>query len=126
MQWHIATFFNQPIDQHGPSVVAIASLEPNLPVILTSLILAIVTFFFPNLLLFFLSRFSLIWSYYLQEMVIDTDPVTKQQYPRYLIYDAIRVHGKDVIEDRFWLRWERIQVSNACLTSLKNFMHSLI
>uniref|UniRef100_A0A2P2HXK1 mRNA guanylyltransferase n=2 Tax=Hirondellea gigas TaxID=1518452 RepID=A0A2P2HXK1_9CRUS len=42
------------------------------------------------------------------EMVIDTDPKTGQKYPRYLIYDAIRMRGKDVMQDTFWMRWERI------------------
>ena len=44
-------------------------------------------------------------------MVIDIDPKTKQRQPRYLIYDAICINGKDVRQDLFWMRWERIMVS---------------
>ncbi|XP_068216244.1 mRNA-capping enzyme isoform X2 [Palaemon carinicauda] len=42
------------------------------------------------------------------EMVIDVDPKTKVKYPRYLIYDAIRIQGKEIINDTFHMRYERI------------------
>ncbi|KAF2365927.1 mRNA capping enzyme catalytic domain [Trinorchestia longiramus] len=42
------------------------------------------------------------------EMVIDIEPKSKKKLPRYLIYDSICVRGKDVRDDTFWLRWERI------------------
>ncbi|KAK8374884.1 hypothetical protein O3P69_009724 [Scylla paramamosain] len=42
------------------------------------------------------------------EMVIDTDPQTGMKYPRYLIYDAIRIQGRDIMQDTFHLRYERI------------------
>ncbi|XP_018018870.1 mRNA-capping enzyme [Hyalella azteca] len=42
------------------------------------------------------------------ELVIDVEPGTKKRYPRYLIYDALRIRGRDIREDTFWLRWERI------------------
>lgn len=45
-------------------------------------------------------------------MVIDTDPKTGAKYPRYLIYDAIRIQGRDVMQDSFYMRYERIMVSS--------------
>ncbi|RXG68112.1 mRNA-capping enzyme [Armadillidium vulgare] len=42
------------------------------------------------------------------EMVIDVDPKTGTKYPRYLIYDAILIGGKNVATDNFHLRIERI------------------
>ncbi|MCL4115734.1 UNVERIFIED_CONTAM: hypothetical protein GTU68_011226 [Idotea baltica] len=42
------------------------------------------------------------------EMVIDVDPRTGSKCPRYLIYDAIRIHGKDIALDPFQLRFDRI------------------
>lgn len=44
-------------------------------------------------------------------MVIDTDPQTGMKYPRYLIYDAIRIQGRDIMQDTFHMRYERIMVS---------------
>lgn len=45
-----------------------------------------------------------------QEMVIDTDPQTGTKYPRYLIYDAVRIQGRDIMQDSFHMRYERIMV----------------
>ena len=45
-----------------------------------------------------------------QEMVIDVDPRTRAAVPRYLIYDAIVVNGKDVKHHLFNLRWQRVMV----------------
>ncbi|XP_045584174.1 mRNA-capping enzyme [Procambarus clarkii] len=42
------------------------------------------------------------------EMVIDTDPNSGAKYPRYLIYDAVRIHGRDIMRDTFHMRYERI------------------
>ncbi|XP_076036152.1 mRNA-capping enzyme-like isoform X2 [Oratosquilla oratoria] len=43
------------------------------------------------------------------EMVIDKDPNTGQKFPRYLIYDAVRIQGREVSHDSFPLRFERIK-----------------
>ena len=42
------------------------------------------------------------------EMVIDTDKKSGRKTPRYLIYDAIRIHGRNIINDNFHMRFERI------------------
>ncbi|KAG7157861.1 mRNA-capping enzyme-like, partial [Homarus americanus] len=42
------------------------------------------------------------------EMVIDTDPNSGTKYPRYLIYDAVRIQGRDIMNDSFHMRYERI------------------
>lgn len=42
------------------------------------------------------------------EMVIDTDPTSGTKYPRYLIYDAVRISGRDIMNDTFHMRYERI------------------
>lgn len=42
------------------------------------------------------------------EMVIDTDPKSGVKYPRYLIYDAVRIQGRNIMTDSFHMRYERI------------------
>lgn len=46
-------------------------------------------------------------------MVIDTDPKTGTKYPRYLIYDAVRIQGRDIMQDTFHMRYERIMASTS-------------
>lgn len=45
-------------------------------------------------------------------MVIDTNPKTGEKTPRYLIYDAVQIQGRDIINDTFQMRYERLMVSN--------------
>ena len=56
----------------------------------------------------------------LQEMVIDVSPSGK--FPRYLIYDAVRIHGRDVTNDNFHMRFERINVKLIYLIDLLTVM----
>lgn len=48
------------------------------------------------------------------EMVIDTNPKTGEKTPRYLIYDAVQIQGRDIINDTFQMRYERIMTDIIC------------
>ncbi|XP_037799938.1 mRNA-capping enzyme-like [Penaeus monodon] len=48
------------------------------------------------------------------EMVIDTNPKTGEKIPRYLIYDAVQIQGRDIINDTFQMRYERIMTDIIC------------
>ena len=52
-------------------------------------------------------------------MVIDVDKSTGAKFPRYLIYDAVRIHGRDVSYDNYQLRFDRIYVS--CKTVVRKY-----